>query len=111
MKFHLIFCNDDKKLGAIFSLITPGLVKMKIVFLACFLVCCSVAKISPFIPGDIAKHHVDVAKAEYVKAKMIAAEALKAEQIEVKALENIAEKMSQVTDEPNVPGDSAIWNL
>ena len=84
---------------------------MKIVFLACFLVGCSVAKISPFIPGDIAKHHVDVAKAEYVKAKMIAAEALKAEQTEAKALENIAEEMSQVTNEPIVPGDRKLLKL
>ena len=84
---------------------------MKIVFLACFLVVSSVAKISPFIPGDISKHHVDVARAEYVKGKMIAAQALKDEQIEAKALENIAEEMSQATDEPNIPGDSAIWNL
>ena len=111
MKSHLIFCNGDKKLGAIFSLITESLVKMKLMFLACFLVGCSVAKISPFIPRDISKHHVDVARADYVKGKMITAEALKAEQTEAKALENIAEEMSQVTDEPNVPGDSAIWNL
>eukprot|EP00091_Calanus_sinicus_P013638 TRINITY_DN3024_c0_g1_i1.p1 TRINITY_DN3024_c0_g1~~TRINITY_DN3024_c0_g1_i1.p1 ORF type:complete len:127 (+),score=55.48 TRINITY_DN3024_c0_g1_i1:45-383(+) len=80
---------------------------MKLVFLVCFLVGCSVAKISPFIPGDITKHHVDVARAEYVKGKMVAAQAVKAEQIEAKALENIAEEMSQATDEPNVPEEKS----
>ena len=78
---------------------------MKLIFLACFLVGFSAAKISPFVPGEIAKHEVDAARINFMKEKKVEAEAMKAEQEEAKVGKNIAEEMSEVTDEPEVPGD------
>ena len=79
---------------------------MKLVILACFLVGCSLAKIAPvFVPGDIAKHAVDVARDIFVKEKRAEAQALKAEQNKGKGMEIIAEGLSQATEEPPVTGD------
>eukprot|EP00092_Neocalanus_flemingeri_P036131 GFUD01039336.1.p1 GENE.GFUD01039336.1~~GFUD01039336.1.p1 ORF type:complete len:106 (+),score=38.71 GFUD01039336.1:119-436(+) len=68
---------------------------MKLIFLACILVVCTAAKISPFVPRDIARHDVDVAKINFMKEKKIQAEAMEASK-------NIPEEMSEATEEPPV---------
>merc|ERR1712058_74909 len=57
------------------------LVKMKFVLLACILAGISPAKISPFLPREIVKHDVDIARAQHVKEKRDLAQALKAEKV------------------------------
>ena len=52
---------------------------MKVIVLACLLAGLSAAKISPFIPREIVKHDVDVARVLYAKEKRDQAQPLKLE--------------------------------
>merc|ERR550519_2707375 len=55
---------------------------MKVVLLLfCVLAGVSAAKISPFVPREIVKHDVDIARVNYVKEKRDQAQALKSEQV------------------------------
>ena len=37
--------------------------------LGLFIVCSTAKKLSPFVPGEISRYNVDIARAEYVKEK------------------------------------------
>merc|ERR1712013_531146 len=58
---------------------TRRVLKMKVIVLACLLAGLSAAKISPFIPREIVKHDVDVARVLYAKEKRDQAQPLKLE--------------------------------
>ena len=53
--------------------------KMNIVLFACILVGISAAKISPFVPQEIAKHNIDIVRDQYAKEKRDEAQALEIE--------------------------------
>ena len=72
---------------------------MKLVFLFCFVAYCSGAKVSPFVPEDIIKHHVDTARVNFFREKNAEKEAMSAEQVE--SVENIAPKISENANDPD----------
>merc|ERR1719234_2167350 len=77
-----------------------------LVVLACLLAGVSAANISPFVPREIVKHDVDIARVNYVKEKRDQAQALKSEkskQIEKNAF--ISAKEEATTEKPKDESD------
>merc|ERR1711872_955818 len=84
------------------------LVKMKLVLLACVLAGISAAKISPFVPREIVKHDVDIARAQYVKEKRDLARALKAEKVgKLGAKPLIVAQEESTTKQPGDPDEKS----
>merc|ERR1719244_90874 len=83
-----------------------GLLDMKVVVLACVLAGVSAAKISPFVPREIVRHDVDIARVNYEKEKRDLAQALKSEkakQIEKNSL--ISAQEEATTEKPEDESD------
>ena len=55
---------------------------MKVIVLVCIFAGALAANISPFVPKEIVKHEVDIARVQYAKEKRDQAQALKLEKAE-----------------------------